>query len=248
VYRTFGILMGTEAGAVSGEPVSEFAPLRQAWYPYRKLTSRAVTDQVHRLADYDKIPAEEVYRELFGSGCNILRLPLVYGPNDPDQRLVPYVRRMMDQRPVILLRESVARWRNARSYVDNVAAAIALVLQYGKPTAVYNVAEPYDHTETEWIRCIAEEAGWCGTIQTVPDDSSLGHSSVAELPDLANYDQHLRMNTDRIRVELGYVEPVARREAMRVAVQDAMRSAVLCTVRPAAALDYRAEDELLATL
>ena len=38
----------------------------------------------------------------------------LHGPNDGQRRTFPYLRRMDDGRPVILLQESAARWRTTR--------------------------------------------------------------------------------------------------------------------------------------
>jgi hypothetical protein len=52
----------------------------------------------------------------------------VYGLHDYQLRLLYYLKRMDDRRPAILLDEEIARWRWTRSYVENVAVAIALAV------------------------------------------------------------------------------------------------------------------------
>jgi nucleoside-diphosphate-sugar epimerase len=41
----------------------------------------------------------------------VLRLPAVYGPGDPYRRFHPYIKRMLDLRPVILLDSTQYEWR-----------------------------------------------------------------------------------------------------------------------------------------
>jgi nucleoside-diphosphate-sugar epimerase len=63
----------------------------------------------------------------------VVRLPAVYGPGDKQHRLLPYVRRMDDERPAVLLTTDQAGWRWTRGYVVNVAAAIALAVRHSPP-------------------------------------------------------------------------------------------------------------------
>ena len=51
---------------------------------------------------------------------------MVHGPRDYQHRLFPYLKRMDDGRPAIVLDEDRARMRVTRGYVEDVAAAIAL--------------------------------------------------------------------------------------------------------------------------
>src|SRR5436190_8561175 len=78
----------------------------------------------------------------------VLRLPAVYGPGDRQHRLFPYVQRMHDGRPAILLEHGRASWRWTRGYVENVARAIALaVVQEHATGLIYNVGEAEALTE-----------------------------------------------------------------------------------------------------
>src|SRR5262249_60182889 len=104
-------------------PLDEDAPLRDMRYPYRG----------HGLSfehadDYDKIPVEQVVMGQPDLAATVLRLPAVYGPGDKGHRLRPYVQRIADGRPAILLGDEQARWRWTRGYVENVAAAITLAI------------------------------------------------------------------------------------------------------------------------
>lgn len=213
VYRRFGVLIGSEPGEVDNTPSHEDSPLRTRLFPYRRPSA-----EPGPLDDYDKIPAEQAYFRAPRLACSVVRLPMVYGAGDPDDRLTPHLRAMLDGLPAIPLWETVARWRNARCHVDNAAAAIARVVQAGAPGRAYNVAEPQDFTESEWIRRIGGIVGWPGTLRLVPDGSRLGQPPISEFPETTNFAQHLLMDSSRIRDELGYREVVPLQDALNSAV------------------------------
>jgi len=206
VYRSFGVLSGTEPGPIDNRPFAEGAPLRSRLWPYRGPKPRMADDPKQWLDNYDKITAE---RTLLGSSeiaGSIIRLPMIYGPGDPDRRVGAYARRMLSGERTIPLQRTAAGWRNARAYLGNAAHGIALVVVQGVAGGVYNLAEPEDLTEGDWIMRIAAELGWDGVIELTPDGAPDG-APLNELRSNANYAQHLRMNTARIRRECGYAEP-----------------------------------------
>ena len=95
------------------------------------------------LDDYDKILVERVVIGEPDLPGTILRLPMIYGPGDDAHRLFPYLKRMDDGRPAILMEEVRARWRWARGYVEDVAeAVVSAVLDDRAAGRVYNVSEP----------------------------------------------------------------------------------------------------------
>ncbi len=62
----------------------------------------------------------------------VLRLPMVYGQRDYQFRFHQYLKRMDDGRDYILLDDETAGWRTTRSYVSDVAYAIALAAENEK--------------------------------------------------------------------------------------------------------------------
>jgi nucleoside-diphosphate-sugar epimerase len=93
--------------------------------------------------------------------ATILRLPMVYGPEDPLHRLYPVVKRMHDKRPVILHEQSFAQCVPCRGYVENMAHAIAVAATSERAAGrVYNVADPDPYTEAEWAAKIGEVVSW----------------------------------------------------------------------------------------
>jgi nucleoside-diphosphate-sugar epimerase len=237
VYRAYGKLMDIESGPIEPIPLTEESPLRQKLYPYREQI-----DPDHRAYHYEKILAERVFMENPDLPGTILRYPMVYGPRDSKHRLFQYLKRMDDNRPVILLEQGMANWRWTRGYVENIAAAVVLAVTDKRAKGrIYNVGEKETLSETEWVRAIGVAAGWSGKVVTAPDDRVLEHL----VPDI-NTAQHLVVDTTRIREELGYTEPVSRDEALR-------RTVVWERAHPPEEFDpkafnYAAEDAFLAVL
>jgi nucleoside-diphosphate-sugar epimerase len=210
VYRAYDVVRRHDDGPPQLLPLTESSELRQGRFPYR----RDVAPD-HPLHDYDKIPVEEVYLDESPIPGTVLRLPAVYGPRDAQHRTAPYLRRMLDARPAIVLSERLAEWRWTRAYVEDVAAAIALaVMDDGAAGRVYNIGERRALSEREWIEAIGRAAGWSGDIRIVPDDVLPG-----DLRAGVNPAQSLVVDSSSIRGELGYAEVVAPEVAMERTVQ-----------------------------
>jgi len=234
VYRAYGRVKGSEPGPPDPVPLTENAPLRASLYP----DAADVPDA----RDYDNILVE---RAVMGDPAlpgTVLRLPAVYGPHDYHHRLFPYLKRMDDRRPSIVLDEQIARWRWTRGYVDNVASAIALAVADERASGrVYNVGEEHALAEAEWVRAIGRAAGWEGEVVVVPRERL--PVSLRWWGD-ATMEQEWAVDTIRIRTELGYAEGVPRDEALRRTV--AWERAHPPTDVPPALFDYTAEDAVLA--
>lgn len=202
VYRAYGRLIGTEPGPPDPVPITEDSPLREKLYPFRG--SGGVMD------DYDKILVERVVTgdpELPGT---VLRLPMVHGPRDTQHRLFPFLKRMEDRRPAILLDEGVAEWRCARSYVEDVGAAIALAVTDDRAAGrVYNVAEREGETTAAWVERIARVMHWRGEVVVLPKEKTPAHLSWG-----IDAAQDLLLDSSRIREELGFAEPTDPEEAL----------------------------------
>jgi nucleoside-diphosphate-sugar epimerase len=202
VYRAYGVFHGTEPGPVEPVPLAEDAPLRSALFPYRGM-AKATGDLFYR---YDKIPVERAVLAEPSLPATVLRLPMVHGPGDDQHRLYPYLRRMDDGRPAILLDEAMADWRCTRGYVGDVAAAVALAATDPRAAGrVYNVGEAVARMESDWVRAIGAAARWQGEVVAVPR---------GRLPVPGNMAQDLVTDTRRIRDELGYHEEVSIDEAL----------------------------------
>ena len=204
VYRARDLIWQRETGIIDPTPLTEDSPLRSQLYPYRDLSDDPFA------YDYDKIPVEQVYLSTTELPATIIRLPMVYGAGDYQHRLYPYIKRMDDERPAIVLEETIARWLGCYGYVENVARAIALAVSDEKAKGqVYNVCES-PITVADLVKAIAKIINWQGEVVVVPK---------SQMPDNwefeANLNQHWITDSTRIRTELGYTEIVSRHEALK---------------------------------
>jgi nucleoside-diphosphate-sugar epimerase len=211
VYRAYGRLLGTEPGTAEPVPLDEHAPLREALYPYRHKAA-CPTDWTF---NYEKILAE---RSVMGHPSlqgTVLRLPAVYGPGDPYRRLRPYIKRIEDRRPAILLESAEAEWRWTHGYVENVAQAIALAVVDDRAAGkIYNVGEAETPTVAERVRRIGELAGWHGEIVRLASDRLPPHLCAPYQPR-----QDLVMETSKLRDGLGFVEVRSTDDGLRRTIQ-----------------------------
>jgi nucleoside-diphosphate-sugar epimerase len=242
VYRAYGILIGIEEGKVEKMPLSEDANLRTKLYPYRGDKLRADDDPRKLLDDYEKILVEKVYMSDAELPGTILRLPMVYGPGDYQHRLFEYLKRMDDERPVIVLEEAYAKWQWTRGYVENVADAIVLAIENDAAMKrIYNVGKQEVLSTYEWIRIIARNAGWDGEIIVLPREEL-----PKELLSDMKSEQHLVSDTSRIRNELGYEEAIPDDKGMKrtIAWERENPPAQISTEQ----FNYEAEDRVLEEL
>jgi nucleoside-diphosphate-sugar epimerase len=207
VYRAYGRLLGSEPGPPEPVPLKEDAALRETHYPYRNTASGPADWAYH----YEKILVERAVLENRTPAGTVLRLPAVYGPGDPYRRLRPYIKRMDDKRPTILLETVQAAWRWTHGYVENVAQAIALTVLDERTTGrVYNVGESRVPTLAERVRMIGRVAGWDGAIVSLHADRLPQHLLTAYEPR-----QDLVFDVSRFRNELDFTEPIAVEEGLR---------------------------------
>jgi nucleoside-diphosphate-sugar epimerase len=207
VYLAYGRLLGSEPGPPEPVPLVEAARLRSAFYPYRHTATGPADWTFH----YEKILAE---RAIMGSPSlpgTVLRLPAVYGPGDPYRRLRPFIKRMDDRRPAILLESAQARWRWTHGYVENVAHAIALAVNQERAAGqVYNVGETETPSVAERVSQVGEVMGWHGSVVSLAMDQLPAHLRAPYQPQ-----QDLVLDSGRLREELGYDEVVSPTDGLR---------------------------------
>ena len=203
VYATYGAFLGIGRGSVDATPSDERAPLRQELFPYR----RAARTPDDMLFSYEKILVERAAMDWRGGAATILRLPMVYGPNDKQRRVAKYVDRFRIGARSIHLNAAEAAWRCTRGYVEDVAAAITLAaLSESAPGNVFNVGEREALSEVAWARAIAAAVNWTGELVEDPE-------TAATLE--ANWDVDVTMDTARIRHVLGYDESIGPELGLR---------------------------------
>jgi nucleoside-diphosphate-sugar epimerase len=235
VYRAYSRVTGAELAAPDRKPLNEESPLRKELYPYRQDGMRSDDWRYH----YEKILAERVVVSNPALPATVLRLPAVYGPGDDKHRLFPYVKRMDDKRPAILIGTGQAGWRWTHGYVEDVAAAIALAVTDEKAAGrIYNVGEENTPTVAARVRLLGRVADWRGQLLFVPRRFLPAH-----LKDKYNYRQDMVLDTTRIRRELGWRESFLPEEALRRTIEWERENAA---VGDAAQFDYEAEDAVMA--
>src|SRR5260221_5695261 len=212
VYRANDILFGRVPGSVETTPLTESSPLRERLYPYRGTRIPGVHD--FDVDDYDKILVERAVLNNSDLPATVLRLPMVYGPGAREalkRRFFAYLKRMDDGRPAILLDQRTAKWRAPWGYVGDVAEALRLAMESERAAGqIYNVCEPIALDMQSWIQELAVAAGWSGRLVVVDEPCP-----PPSLPRNLNLDQHLDMDTEKIRRELGYRGTVSQGEALK---------------------------------
>jgi nucleoside-diphosphate-sugar epimerase len=210
VYCAYDRLWKVFTNKLIPMPLDETSTLRENFYPYRKIMNSQPDDWSY---NYDKILVENTIRSYSDINSTILRLPMVYGPGDYS-RIYPYLKRMDDNRP-ILLDENKSVWRFCRGYVEDVANAVVLsALDTRSGNRIYNVGEQNAYSELEWIQKIGEVAGWSNKIIKLPPDQLPLHLKEPSL----DWKQDLVINTNRIRDELNYRELYSNKNSMRISI------------------------------
>jgi nucleoside-diphosphate-sugar epimerase len=203
VYWTYGAFLGLSQALPAGPALDESAPLREQLYPYRAQASGSEDP----LYWYEKNVVERTARTSATVPVSILRLPMVYGPGDPQKRVGSYVDRLWASGSEMRLNPVEASWRCTRGYVEDVACAIHLAsLDERAAGEIFNVGEADALTELEWVRTIAAAVGWSGRVLSDP---------AAPPSSSAMWTVPLVVDTGHIREMLGYQEPIGRQAGLR---------------------------------
>jgi len=213
VYRAYGRVNLSEPGPPDPLPLSEEAPLRERPYPYRQDPPRGPDDPDAWMDHYDKILVERMMRSVATMPGTVLRLALVHGPRS--YRHYAYLRRMLEDRPAIVLDAAWSRWRATHAYSENVADAIVRAATDERAAGrVYNVGASEPLSVNEIVERMAHLVGWSGRVLSVPAE---------ELPEVlregGGLDQEFVLDTARVRTELGYRERVDLMEGLRRTVE-----------------------------
>jgi nucleoside-diphosphate-sugar epimerase len=192
--------------------------------------------------DYDKILVESAVMSDPALPCAVIRLPAVYGPRDGQHRLRPWLKRIDDGRPAILMEEADAAWRWTYGYVDDMAHAITLAALDSRSAGnIYNVGEVDPPTTAERARLVSDMVGWQGRIAIVPTGAL---PEPLRLGVVAGND--FISSSARIRADLGYTEQTPLTESYDRAI--AWERANPPASDNPAEYDYAEEDRILADL
>lgn len=235
VYRAYGRLLGTEPGPPEPVPLQETAALRTSFYPYRHAAAGPSDWTFH----YEKVLVERAVLGKPSLPGTVLRLPAVYGPGDPYRRLRPYIKRMDDRRPAILLESAQAIWRWTHGYVENIAQAITLAVVDDRAAGeIYNVGERETPTTAERLHRLGAAAGWNGSVVALEPERLPAHIRAPYQPQ-----QDLILDTGKLRHRLGYAEAVSPVEALRRTI--AWERTNPPTTGDPSSAEYAAEDDAL---
>jgi len=231
VYLAYGRLTGLEPGPPVETPLSEDSPLRQSLFPYRG-----------KRPEYEKILVERAVMEARELRGTVLRLPMVYGPGDGQHRLHPYLKRMDDGRPFVLMTDSAAHWRWTRGYVEDVATCIAkAAVDEATSDQIWNIGQPEALTLKQWVESIARVVGWRGEIVTCPREQ-LPKQLVVRL----NFEQQMDSDTSRFAKQVAGVGLIDFDESLRRTVE--WERAHPPGETDPAAFNYELEDSFVAEL
>ena len=169
VYRNYGLIHQTERGAPDPAPLREDSPIRSHLYPYRLAQARRKDDPQRWLDEYDKIPIESAARAFDGK-WTILRLPMVYGPGDPQKRFEWAIRPMLAGAETITVPAPWLKWTTTYGYVGNVASAIAeSVGNSDFENRTFNVVDREPKPHGAWFSDFAKVIGWGGQVTETDD-------------------------------------------------------------------------------
>jgi len=232
VYRAWGAVQ--EDGVSDPVPIPEEAPLREQFYLYH--------GKLPGFENYEKILMERVVMQACRDGgfpAAILRLPMVYGPRDPQAREWPIIKRVLDRRKRMPMGGGSC-WLCQRAYVEDVAKAVVLALESEQAVGeIFNVGEDRVLTMKQWAEAVAAVMGAELEVVIVPDERLPQHLGLYK-----THQQHIVGDTSKIRQKLGYCEAYLMTERLRRSVdwhiQHPPREYRQDT------FDYEAEDRALA--
>ncbi len=212
VYRRYGALHRHEPSDGSSARLDESAPLRTRLYPYRAASPRPAGAPDAWMDDYDKIPIERAVVGPADLPGVVVRLPMVYGPGDRQQRFAWAIRPMLARAPAIEVDAQWAAWRSSYGYVGDVAAGLALAATHPAAAGVYNLgpADAPDHMQ--WASRFAAALDWRGEVKVV-SRAAVAQPTRAAL-DALDLSRPMVTDTTRIRADLAYREPTDPAEAL----------------------------------
>ncbi|MHA6689959.1 NAD-dependent epimerase/dehydratase family protein [Devosia sp. A449] len=211
VYANYGGLLKKDSPPIRLEPATEDSPLRTLRYPYRGNSRRPKGVEDDLFEDYDKLPIEEAARADRRFESAIMRLPMIFGPEDKQHRFAWAIRNAAAGKP-FAIDERAAGWLNSYGYIDDMAEALALAATH--PAAAgrtYNAAQPQDRTVTQWAHTILDVMGIATEVIAVPPAEN---GIMADRAEASNLAYPLTLDSSRIRAELGFVETISEREAL----------------------------------
>ncbi len=216
VYHAWNGVLNNQP--VSPLPIRESDPLRSNHFIYEKYA-------IGR-KKYEKCLVEGDYLEMNRKGdipCCIARLPVVYGPHDPQTRTAPYDEMAFRKRRSILM-GSGASWIIHRVFVMNVAESILKIIENGTPGEIYNVGDSRVQSNLQWILQIGRHFNVEWEINHVPDNELPDH-----LNDLRFKAQHMILDISKLEQTCGYRELIPPEQGLEITLNFRQRQLRLRT-------------------
>ena len=216
VYRNYEGLHGKSRSPPVREAMDEHAPLRVTPHPYRSDPLRPAASSEAWLDDYDKIPLEEALRRA-DLRHTILRLPMVYGRGDRQQRFRWAISPMLKAVPTLTIDPGWAAWRTTYGFVDDLADALAACgRRPSAPSGTFNLGEPDPPDHRAWAERFARTLDWPGMVELRPAPPE---SPIASL----DLDYPLIADTRAFRQAYGWTEPTPLAKRLEGAVAEQRR-------------------------
>ena len=162
--------------------------------------------------DYDKLGAEGAALVAAETGqlpTTVLRYPAIYGPGP--SREWYWVKRILDGRLRIALPDGGLNLQH-RGFAGNLAHAVALALDKGQPSRIYNVGDEAVYSVRQITDMIADIIGHSWEVTSVPA-TAWPYGTPYSLP------SHLVYDLSKIKGELAYRDIVAPEDALRLTVE-----------------------------
>ncbi len=177
----------------------------------------------------------------------VYRYPYVYGPYQLLPREWCIIRRILDQRSVMILSDGGLSLMT-HGYAGNLAHAVLLAVDKPEAAAgqIYNCGDDVQYTIRQIVEIIADEMHYKLEVISLPAAAAFPARGVS----LEITPHHKLMDCHKIKYQLGYSDPVPAEEALRRTAQwylahQPERGGEI-EQRLQDAFDYNAEDQLAA--
>ncbi len=228
-------------------PTGVWMPVHEDDHP------KVAPDETGSAAGYRGAPIRRTEDAVFGLhdkgafAATYLRYPAVYGPRNPHPWEWTVVRRVLDDRPWMILSDE-GRGVFSRASARNAAHALLLAVDRPEVSGgrAYNVADDTVLSIRQWAELVSEAAGRVLPIRSLPGGiPSPGWAVIA-----FNYQATAScvLDTTRLREDLGYRDVQTVRDGIRETVEWMLANREQIDADPNVLdpFDYDAEDRLMA--
>ena len=178
-YDSFqAVVRGQES---SDFPVDECMPTTKILHYWKGSTHEGSEE-------YDKNLMTNVFQEAFAKGwikSTILRLPMVYGPNDYqfENRHGNIIKRILDKRREYIISSLEQGQIATHGYIENIGAAVVHACENSTVVGnIYNIGETKVRTRRRWAELYAKASGWEFEFEVLPPEILTDNPSYRNRP------------------------------------------------------------------